>query len=58
MMYNPKSMKAEEFISHEEITETLAYARENKDNVELIDSIMKKARLKKGLSHRDRKSVV
>lgn len=53
MMYNPKSMKAEEFISHEEITETLAYARENKDNVELIDSIMKKARLKKGLSHRE-----
>lgn len=52
-MYNPKSMKAEEFISHEEITETLAYARENKDNVELIDSIMKKARLKKGLSHRE-----
>lgn len=52
-MYNPKSMKAEEFISHEEISETLAYARENKDNVELIDSIMKKARLKKGLSHRE-----
>lgn len=52
-MYNPKSMKAEEFISHEEITETLAYARENKDDVELIDSIMKKARLKKGLSHRE-----
>ena len=25
-MYNPKSMKAEEFISHEEILDTLRYA--------------------------------
>ena len=28
--YNPKSLKAEEFISHEEILETIRYAEENK----------------------------
>ena len=36
-MYNAKSLKAEEFISDEEIRETLAYADANKDNVALID---------------------
>ena len=36
-MYDPKSLKAEEFISHEEILDTLAYADENKNNIELID---------------------
>ena len=30
-MYNPKSLKAEEFISHEEILATLEYAKQNKD---------------------------
>ena len=35
--YNPKSLKAGEFINHEEILETLRYAEENKNNVELID---------------------
>ena len=52
-MYNPKSMKAEEFISHEEILDTLRYAEENKDNLELVDSIFEKARECKGLSHRE-----
>ena len=52
-MYNPKSLKAEEFISHEEIQETLAFADANKNNVELIDSIIEKAKLKKGLTHRE-----
>lgn len=52
-MYNPKSFKAEEFISHEEILDTLAYADANKDNVELIDSIIEKAKERKGLSHRE-----
>jgi len=42
--YNPKSLKAEEFISDEEIRATLAYAEENKRNVELIDRILEKAR--------------
>ena len=52
-MYNAKSLKAEEFISDEEIRETLAYADANKDNVELIDSIIAKARERKGLNHRE-----
>ena len=52
-MYDPKSLKAEEFIDHEEILDTLAYAEKNKHNAELIDSILEKARLRKGLSHRD-----
>lgn len=52
-MYDPKSMKAEEFISHEEILDTLAYAQENKNNEKLIDAILEKAKLRKGLTHRE-----
>lgn len=52
-MYNPKSLKAEEFISHEEVEATLAYAEENKNNIELIDSIIEKAKERKGLNHRE-----
>ena len=52
-MYNPKSLKAEEFIDHQEILDTLAYADENKNNMELVDQILNKARERKGLSHRE-----
>lgn len=52
-MYNPKSSQAEEFICHEEVLSTLEYAEKNKNNVELIDSIIQKAKLRKGLSHRE-----
>lgn len=52
-MYNPKSMKAEEFISHEEILDTLKYADEHKTDAELISAIIEKAKLRKGLSHRE-----
>lgn len=52
-MYNPKSKIADEFISHEEILETLKYADENKNNIELVDTILKKARQAKGLTHRE-----
>lgn len=52
-MYNPSSSKAEEFISHEEVLETLEYAKQNKSNIELIDQIIAKAKLRKGLSHRE-----
>ena len=52
-MYNIMSPKAEEFISHEEILESLAYGQQNKTNRELIDKILTKAREKKGLSHRE-----
>lgn len=60
-VYNPKSLKAEEFINDEEILETIKYAEENKNNIELIDSILEKAKPKKtaegihceGLTHRE-----
>lgn len=52
-MYNPSSRKATEFIDHQEILDTLAYADENCENVELIDSIIAKAKERKGLSHRE-----
>ena len=52
-MYDVKSMKAEEFISDEEIKDTLAYADANKDNMELVDAIIEKAKERKGLNHRE-----
>ena len=52
-MYNPKSKKAEEFINHEEILETLKYADENKHNETLITELIEKAKLRKGLTHRE-----
>ena len=52
-MYDPKSAKAEEFICHEEIEETLAFAEAHKNDRELIKSIIEKAKELKGLSHRD-----
>ena len=51
--YDKHSLKAEEFINDGEIRETLKYADENKDNLELIDKIIEKARLRKGLDHRE-----
>lgn len=60
-IYNPKSLKAEEFINNEEILETLEYAEKNKNNIPLIDSILEKAKpvktaqgtVCKGLTHRE-----
>ena len=52
-MYDVKSKKAEEFISHEEILDTLQWAKDNKSNYELISSIIDKAETMKGLSHRE-----
>lgn len=52
-MYNPKSTKAEEFIANEEVLATLEYAKNNKNNIELIDKILEKAKLGKGLTHRE-----
>ena len=60
-IFDPKSLKAEEFINHEEILETLKYAEENKNNAELIDSLLEMAKPKKtekgvhceGLTHRE-----
>ncbi|MDO4516254.1 MAG: [FeFe] hydrogenase H-cluster radical SAM maturase HydG [Bacillota bacterium] len=60
-IYDPSSLKAEEFINHQEILDTLAWAEENKNNVALIDEILEKARPKpngngvtcQGLTHRE-----
>ena len=60
-IYNPKSLKAEEFINDGEILDTLQYAEANKNNKALIEEILEKARPKKtaegtvcaGLSHRE-----
>lgn len=52
-MYNPKSRKAEEFISHEEILATLEYAKANRNNRALIESLIERATDCKGLSHRE-----
>ncbi|HJD30986.1 MAG TPA: [FeFe] hydrogenase H-cluster radical SAM maturase HydG [Candidatus Eisenbergiella stercorigallinarum] len=60
-VYDPKSLKAEEFINDEEIRETLAYAEANKNNAALIDQLLEKVRPKKkdkgytcaGLTHRE-----
>ena len=59
--YDPKSMKADEFINHEEILDTLKYAEEKKNNLPLIEELLEKARPKKqgngcvcaGLTHRE-----
>ncbi|OUN21510.1 [FeFe] hydrogenase H-cluster radical SAM maturase HydG [Flavonifractor sp. An82] len=52
-MYDPKSRKAEEFIDHQEILDTLAYADAHKNDGAVIDAILEKARLRKGLTHRE-----
>lgn len=52
-MYDVNSKHADDFINHEEILETLAYADENKNNMELIDAIIEKAKKRKGLTHRE-----
>lgn len=53
MRYDPKSLKAEEFINHEEIMESLAYAEKNKSNRKLLSEILEKAKEAKGISHRE-----
>ena len=52
-MYDPKSRKAEDFINHQEILDSLAYADAHKNDVAVIDAILEKAKLRKGLTHRE-----
>ncbi len=52
-MYNPKSTKAEEFIDNQEIINSIKYAKENKNNIVLVNEIIEKAKQKKGLNHKD-----
>ena len=51
--YDPKSLVAEEFINHEEILDTIEYAKANKSNRELIFSLIERAKDCKGLTHRE-----
>lgn len=53
MTYNVNSPNAEEFINDEEILSTLDYACEHKSDRQLIESILEKARLCKGLNHKE-----
>ena len=52
-MYDVYSKCADEFIDHQEILDTLAYAEEHKNQLDLVDALIEKAALKKGLSHRE-----
>ena len=52
-MYKKESRKAEEFICHEEIIETLDYAKQHANNLGTVRSILEKARACKGLTHRE-----
>lgn len=52
-MYNKLSDKAVEFIDHQEILDTIKWADENKDNYELINSLIERSEDCKGLSHRE-----
>lgn len=52
-MYKKDSSKAEEFINHQEILDTLTYAEENKNNKDLLREILEKAKEEKGLDHRE-----
>lgn len=51
--YDKMSSKAEEFINDREIRETIAYARENKSNRELVFCLLERAADCRGLSHRE-----
>lgn len=52
-MYNVNSPHAEDFIDDAEILETLDYAQKHKSDRALIESLLEKAALCKGLSHRE-----
>lgn len=52
-MYKVTSTIAEEFISHDEINETMAYAKAHAHDRALIEGILNKAEECKGLTHRD-----
>lgn len=52
-MYQVSSPKAAEFIAHQEILDTLSYARENETNRTLIEQIIERAGDCRGLTHRE-----
>ncbi|MDR1250238.1 MAG: [FeFe] hydrogenase H-cluster radical SAM maturase HydG [Treponema sp.] len=58
LTYDPKSEKADEFISHGEILDTLRYAESVKNDMAVIDGILEKARETKGLNHREASALL
>ena len=52
-MYDVKSVHATEFIDNNEVLNTVKYAQDNKNNAELIDKILEKAKEGKGLTHKE-----
>ena len=51
--YDSTSKKAEEFINHEKILQTLAYAQEHKTDLELMEKLLEKGRRYQGLSYKE-----
>lgn len=52
-MYDVKSLNADDFINHQEIIDTLAYADMQAKDTAFVSSLLDKARKGKGLSHRE-----
>lgn len=52
-MYDPKSLRAEEFINHDEVLASLEYADRYAADAEAVDRIIEKAKQRKGLTHRE-----
>ena len=52
-MYDPKSLRAEEFINHDEVLASLEYADRYAADAEAGDRIIEKAKQRKGLTHRE-----
>lgn len=52
-MYDVKSPNADDFINHQEIIDTLAYADMQAKDTVFVSSLLDKARKGKGLSHRE-----
>lgn len=53
MTYKVDSPKAEEFINHSEILDTIQYAEAHQNDRALVEQILEKAALCKGLTHRE-----
>ena len=53
MRYDPKSLKAEEFINHQEILDSLQWAEEHKGDTAQVEALLKRAEDCKGLTHRE-----
>lgn len=52
-MYNPNSNIATEFIDHNEILDSIKFADEKSTDINYINSLLEKASLAKGLTHRE-----